>query len=100
MKSRILVGIKAYDWSEPDTFVAANAPSSTEQETLAVLENPYCSSAIYQMIPRSPRLTAFYSARRARRTSADARAFLQADFLPVLAGSRTAAVRARRLNPQ
>jgi hypothetical protein len=48
-----------------DRFVSENSAGLTEQETLAVLENPYCSAAICQTIARSPRLTGFYSVRAA-----------------------------------
>ena len=65
MKSRVSAGLKALSRSDLDSYVAANAPSFTEEEALAVLENPNCNAPICQTIARNPRLTAFYAVRLA-----------------------------------
>jgi hypothetical protein len=44
-------------------FVSANAAQLTEDEALAVLENPYCTSRVCQSIAQNPRLVGFYSVR-------------------------------------
>lgn len=44
-------------------FVAARAKTLTEEETLAVLANPYVAPQVCQLIAQSFRLTAFYSVR-------------------------------------
>src|SRR5256885_3168191 len=44
-------------------FVAAGGKSLTEEETLAVLANPYVTPQVCQTIAQNQRLTAFYSIR-------------------------------------
>ena len=45
-------------------FVDENASVLSEEETLAVLENPYVTPQILSKIAQSPRLTGYYSVRR------------------------------------
>ena len=44
-------------------FLAENLQHLTEDEALAILENPYCTSRIIQSIAQNHRLTSFYSVR-------------------------------------
>ncbi|MFZ2491247.1 MAG: hypothetical protein WA208_07165 [Thermoanaerobaculia bacterium] len=46
-------------------FVADHLPSLTEDETLAVIANPFVTPAILSAVANQPRLTAFYSVRLA-----------------------------------
>jgi hypothetical protein len=55
--------VKSLSRDELDLFVAENLSSLTEDETLAILENPYCSAKILGAIAQAPRLTALYSVR-------------------------------------
>jgi hypothetical protein len=55
--------MKRLSRDELDLFVGENLLSLTEDETLAILENPYCSPKILSAIAQSPRLTSLYSVR-------------------------------------
>jgi hypothetical protein len=55
--------VKSLSRDELDLFVAENLSSLTEDETLAILENPYCSAKILGAIAQAPRLTSLYSVR-------------------------------------
>jgi hypothetical protein len=65
MKSRVSAGIKALPRDELDRFVSENVQSFTEDEALAVLENPNCNAPLCQALARNPRITAFYAVRLA-----------------------------------
>jgi hypothetical protein len=55
--------MKRLSRDELDLFVAENLSSLTEDETLAILENPYCSPKLLATIAQTQRLTALYSVR-------------------------------------
>lgn len=55
--------VKSLARDELDLFVAENLGSLTEDETLAILANPYCSPKILGAIAQAQRLTALYSVR-------------------------------------
>lgn len=57
--------IRAMNLEELESFVAANVSRLGEEEALAALGNRYASTAICQRIAQTPRLTAYYTVRKA-----------------------------------
>jgi hypothetical protein len=55
--------IKRFSRAELASYVDENVRSLTENEALAILDHPYCGSAICGQIAQTQRLTAFYSVR-------------------------------------
>jgi hypothetical protein len=55
--------LKSLPRAELAAFVDENVRSLTEDETLAILDHPYCAAAICAQIAQTQRLTAFYSVR-------------------------------------
>ena len=55
--------LKSVDRDELATFVAENLPALTEDEAIAILDNPYVTPQICQQIAQNQRLAAFYSVR-------------------------------------
>ncbi len=56
-------GLKSYNREDLQDFVAENLATLTEDEALAILENPYITPKICQAIAQNQRLGAFYSVR-------------------------------------
>jgi hypothetical protein len=55
--------IKSFSREELSQFVKENVRNLMEDEALAVLDNPYVTPAICQVVAQTQRLTAFYSVR-------------------------------------
>jgi len=55
--------MKAADRATLERFFAENLPSLTEEEALAILDNPFVTSQICGHIAQTPRLTGYYSVR-------------------------------------
>src|SRR5437763_547911 len=55
--------IRGFSRDELTAFLTTNATSLIEEEALAVLENPNVTSAMCQLIARTPHLAAFNSVR-------------------------------------
>ncbi len=56
-------GLKSVSRDDLVEFVSENVWALTEEEALAVLENPYVTPAIIQKIAHVERLAAYYSVR-------------------------------------
>jgi hypothetical protein len=59
----VLHALKTYSRDELDRFVSENLRSLTEDEALAIFDNPYCTPKICGAVAQNQRLTAFYSVR-------------------------------------
>lgn len=57
--------IRAMNLEELESFVGSSAERFGEDEALAVLANRFCSSQLCQRIAQAPRLTSFYTVRKA-----------------------------------
>jgi len=63
MLVRSVRDLKSLSHDALDSFVAENLKHLTEDEVLAVLENPYANAKLIGTIALNPRLTSFYSVR-------------------------------------
>jgi len=63
MSMQLRYGLKSYSREDLQDFVAENLSTMTEDEAIAVLDNPYVSPKICQTIAQNQRLAAFYSVR-------------------------------------